>query len=236
VNPKSSSVLLSVTDLQGGYGDTQILRSVSFELGRGEVLGVLGRNGVGKSTLMKLLAGQLVPMHGSVTFNGFPLGKAAPHTRKGLGISYAPQEGVVFDSLTVNDNFTLHRHERGLEAYTDFFAEFPRVRERLPQSAGTLSGGEKKLVSFCRAMAERAPLTLLDEPTEGVQQENIDRMARLVAERRRAHGASFIIVEQNISFLLAVMDRIVVIDHGDLLLTGQAADFDRTRLEAALRV
>ena len=236
MTPTTSKAALSAIDLAGGYGDTKILRRISFELGHGEVLGVLGRNGVGKSTLMKLLAGHLPPMAGEMVFQGVPMGDAPAHARKRLGLAYAPQEGVVFDSLSVQDNLTLHRRERGVNAYAELLQEFPRVRERLPQSAGTLSGGEKKLVSFCRALADKAQVTILDEPTEGVQQENIDRMAKIVVDQRRIERASFVIVEQNITFLLAVIDRVIVLDHGDIVLSARAADVDRSRLEDALRV
>ena len=231
----ASDALLAVDALAGGYGDTRILRGVSFALGRGQVLGVLGRNGVGKTTLMRLLAGFLPAMAGSITFDGRTFAATKPHVRRRLGVAYAPQERCVFDNLRVDDNLTLHRARRGLEDYEGLFETFPRVRERLGLAAGHLSGGEKKLVSFCRALADRAPLTLLDEPSEGVQPANLERMAAVLRERCAA-GASFILVEQNISFLQSVMHGVMVLDHGDVVAAGPVGEFDRGRLEACLRV
>ena len=132
----------------------------------------------------------------------------------------------MFDQLSVQDNLTLHRPDRRLDAYEELFAAFPRIAERLRQPAGKLSGGEKKLVSFCRALAEASPLTLLDEPSEGVQQENLDHMIRLL-QRRRAAGAAFIIVEQNLNFLLATMQQVLVLDHGECVLAGAARQLSR---------
>jgi ABC-type branched-subunit amino acid transport system ATPase component len=229
------AALLELGGLAGGYGDTLILRPLSARLQPGEVLGVLGRNGVGKTTLMRLLTGSGRCFGGTLRFRGCDIAGLPPHARQRLGISYAPQEGVVFDALSVRENLTLHHGSRSLARYEALFEQFPRVRERLRQPAGVLSGGEKKLVSFCRALAEQAPLTLLDEPTEGVQHENIERMAAIVAQRAAA-GAGFIVVEQNLGFLLAVMSAGIVLDHGELVLAGRAAELDRPRLEAALQL
>lgn len=231
----SATPLLSIDQLAGGYGDTIVLRGISAAVQSGEVLGVLGRNGVGKSTLMRLLMGYLPSAGGAVVFDGADLRNMSPHARQRRGISHAPQERVVFDTLSVRDNLTLHRSDRSLDAYAALLDEFPRIAERLAQPAGVLSGGEKKLVSFCRVMAENAALTLMDEPTEGVQAENIDRMARCVAARA-AQGAAFVIVEQNLTFLQAVMHQILVLDHGEAVGAGPAEAFDRAALEAALHV
>jgi ABC-type branched-subunit amino acid transport system ATPase component len=227
--------LLAFDGLGGGYGDTVVLRGVGGAVGNGEVLGILGRNGVGKTTLLRLLMGYLAPVAGSVRWRGRPLGTMPTHARRRLGMSYAPQEGLVFDPLTVRENLTLHRADRTLAPYEALLAAFPRLAERLDQRAGTLSGGEKKLLSFCRAIADDAPLTLLDEPSEGVQQENLDRMGRFIRERR-ARGAAFVIVEQNLAFLLATMDHALVLDHGECVLSGRAADLPRSALEAHLAV
>ena len=186
-----AGALLRFDELRGGYGDTAVLRGISGAVAAGEVLGVLGRNGVGKTTLMRLLTGYIAPFAGQVRWRGDDIAALTPYRRQRAGISYAPQEGVVFDGLSVRDNLSLHRRRRDLDDYAPLFDHFPRVRERLAQPAGSLSGGEKKLVSFTRVMAERAPLTLLDEPSEGVQQEHIDRMAALIRaaprRRRRVH-------------------------------------------------
>ena len=217
--------LLAFDSLSGGYGDTIVLEDIAGAVHEGEVLGVLGRNGVGKTTLLRLLMGYLRPSAGTIRWRGEPIGHLPTHARRRGGISYAPQEGLVFDHLTVQENLTLHRDDRRLDVYSELFDEFPRVAERLRQPAGHLSGGEKK----------QAPLTLIDEPSEGVQQENLDRMIRLLRQRQ-AQGAAFIVVEQNLSFLTATMQQVLALDHGECVLAGAADGIERAALERCLMV
>lgn len=221
--------------LCGGYGDTQVLRGVSGEVCAGEVLGVIGRNGVGKTTLMRLLTGALRPMSGQVLWRGSDLTGWPGHRRQRAGIAYMPQERLVFDPLSVRDNLTLHRRDRSLAPMASLLDAFARVRDRLDLPAGRLSGGEKKLVAFTRVMTDAASVLLLDEPSEGVQQENIDLMAGLIDERRQA-GAAFIIVEQNLSLLLRVAQRVMVLDHGEMVHTGAGGADQREHMTQYLLV
>lgn len=213
-----------------GYGDTVVVRGVSGEVRPGHALAVVGRNGVGKSTLLKALAGQLQLTNGEIAWNGQALGDRPLHARLGLGIAFAPQENVVFGELTVADNLWLHLDDRNAERYEEVFKHFPLLQRRLNQRAGSLSGGERKLLSFARTMGLGAKLAMLDEPTEGVQPENIDRMASMV-NRRKASGDSFIIVEQNLEFVAAFADSVVVLDHGEVVLQGSFAVLGRERIE-----
>jgi ABC-type branched-subunit amino acid transport system ATPase component len=176
----SVAPLLSIENLTGGYGEIVIVTGLSLSLSQGQVLCVTGRNGVGKSTLVRLVTGALRPASGRVVFEGADLTFAPAHGRARQGMGYAPQEGVVFDTLSVAENLTLHHRDRSLDRYHDLFAMFPRLPDRLGQRAGTLSGGEKKILSFCRALAEDTRLVILDEPTEGVQPENIALMAEAI--------------------------------------------------------
>lgn len=230
-----SDALLQFDGLVCGYADAMVLRGVSGTVRPGRVLGVLGRNGVGKTTLMRALAGFLPLRRGTVTLAGRDLERMPPHRRLALGMAYAPQEDVVFGDLSVLENLWLHLDDRDADRYAACLQAFPRLVERMAQRAGSLSGGERKLLSFTRTLGLRAALSILDEPTEGVQPENIDRMVALV-RARKVRGDAFVIVEQNLEFLLAVADDLMAIDHGECLLKGDAAEFGREALEAHLMV
>jgi len=221
---------LVFNELVCGYGDTVVVRGVSGEVQTGHALAIVGRNGVGKSTLLKALAGQLPLTRGGIDWNGQALGDRPLHARLGLGIAFAPQENVVFGELTVADNLWLHLDDRNAERYAEAFGHFPLLQRRLGQRAGSLSGGERKLLSFARTMGLKAKLAMLDEPTEGVQPENIDRMAAMI-NRRKAGGDSFIIVEQNLEFVAAFADSVLVLDHGEVVLQGNFAALGRERIE-----
>ncbi|MGE0314123.1 MAG: ABC transporter ATP-binding protein [Lautropia sp.] len=221
--------------LAAGYGDTMVIRDVSGEAGAGRVLAILGRNGVGKSTLMKALAGFVPVSSGSVGWNGEDLSRVPAHARLAAGIAYAPQENVVFGELSVADNLWLHLHDRDPIRYEAALAAFPRLRERMRQRAGSLSGGERKLLSFTRTLGLRATLSLLDEPTEGVQPENIDRMVQLIVSAR-SRGLGFVIVEQNLGFVERIADEILVLDHGECVLSGPLHQWGREQLEKHLIV
>lgn len=222
-------------DIVAGYGDTMVLRGLSGEVRPGEVLGILGRNGVGKSTLMRALTGNIPLTRGEVTWKEASITRVPAHARRGLGISYAPQERLVFDALSVADNLTLGFSDRNLTRFDAALQTFPRIRERLKQQAGKLSGGEKKLLSFARVISERSALTLIDEPSEGVQQENLERIAALI-RRRTVEGASFIIVEQNITFLASIADHFLALDHGETVLRASAGEVTKENLEEVLVV
>jgi branched-chain amino acid transport system ATP-binding protein len=226
---------LEFENVIAGYGDTMVLRGISGALQQGQVLGVLGRNGVGKTTLMRALAGFIPLKEGEVRAHGANLALIPPQARLTAGIAYAPQEDTVFSDLSVGENLRLHLKTRDMSRYRPFFDAFPRLEERAMQRAGSLSGGERKLLSFTRTLGLHAPLSLLDEPTEGVQPENIARMSHLLLARRNA-GAAFVIVEQNLSFLLQVADAVLVLDHGERVASGAMSAFTREKLESHLVV
>jgi urea transport system ATP-binding protein len=231
----SASSRLVFEDLSGGYGGVDVVRGVSGAVAAGEVLCVIGRNGVGKSTLLKMLFGEVACRSGTVRFEGRAIEHVEPARRRGLGISYGPQERPVFDNLSVRDNLTLMREDRSLAAFEPLFARFPILQQRLGQHAGTLSGGEKKMLSLVRALAEAQPLCLLDEPSEGVQWENIVHMAALIGAAKAA-GTAFVVVEQNLAFAELIADRYLVIEQGRAVLAARSGEVGREQLLAYLHV
>jgi urea transport system ATP-binding protein len=230
-----STARLAFESVTGGYGSTTIVRALSGATNPGEALCVLGRNGVGKSTLMKLLFGYLPCIGGRVMVDGRPIQRLDPSARRRIGMSYCPQERPVFDDLSVRDNLTLMRRSRQLTSFRLYFERFPILERRLTQHAGTLSGGEKKILSFVRGLAEDQPIVLLDEPSEGVQWENILHMGASIAEKKAA-GTAFIIVEQNLAFAERIADRYLVMDQGRAMLEGSPASIDRSQILAHLHV
>jgi urea transport system ATP-binding protein len=231
----STATLFEIDHVSGGYGSGLVVRDVSLSVARGEVVCLLGRNGVGKSTLAKLACGFLNPESGAVRMAGVEITGQEPSDNFAAGLTYCPQERVVFDDLTVAENLTLMRDSRKLDDFDRYFQVFPRLSERKRQHAGTLSGGEKKLLSFVRGLAEKSAMVVIDEPTEGVQFEHVMRMADLIVERKREDTA-FLIVEQNLTLVERVADRIVIMDHGEVVYSGDAADVARGEILAYLTV
>jgi branched-chain amino acid transport system ATP-binding protein len=221
--------------ISGGYGSGLVVREVSISVGRGQAVCLLGRNGVGKSTLVKLACGFLRPASGAVRLEGREITGRSPSYNIGAGLAYCPQERVVFDDLTVAENLTLMRKNRKLDDFDPFFQVFPRLLERRRQHAGTLSGGEKKLLSFVRGLAEGGSMVVIDEPTEGVQFENVIRMADLIQSHKQA-GMSFLVVEQNLTLVERVADRIVIMDHGEIVHSSDAAQITREKILTYLTV
>ena len=226
---------LAFEAVAGGYGGAHVVRGISGAVASGEVLCVIGRNGVGKSTLLKLLTGQLRLASGRVRLDGRAIEHVEASRRRALGMAYCPQERPVFDDLSVRDNLTLLRADRRTARFEPYFARFPILARRLAQHAGTLAGGEKKILSFVRGLSEGAPLLLLDEPSEGVQWENILHMVELL-QAARSHGASFVVVEQNLAFAERIADRYLVVEQGRAALEGRRDEIDRARLLSHLHV
>ena len=229
-----TSSLLAIKNLSGGYGDLLVIRSVSLSVLSGRAISITGRNGVGKSTLMRLISGSLPCSSGELKFLGSNIVQSGGHKRFSTGMSYAPQENIVFDDLTVEENLTIHYRDSSLDRYNALFEKFPRLNERLAQRAGTLSGGEKKLLSFSRVIAEPTQLVLLDEPTEGVQSENMYLMGQVINEEK-SKGRGFLIVDQNLTFLEAFTDTIHLIDHGEQIFQTEGNKF-RTEIESLIAI
>ena len=217
------------TDVSGGYGAMTIVRRLSADVPQGCCLCILGRNGVGKTTLVKILSGHLACREGEINLGGRGVTDLSADRRRRVGLSYAMQERPVFDRLSVRDNLLLMLPPNSLGLYRAYFEAFPILERRLSQVAGTLSGGERKLLSFARAMAENGTVTILDEPSEGVQAENIEKMRDFILARKLA-GACLVVVEQNLELAETIADAFIVMDQGRSVLQGQAGEIRREAL------
>ena len=217
--PAALDDILTVQGLDAGYGRSQVLRDVSFTVPRRGAVAVLGRNGAGKTTLLKTLMGEITPMSGMIRFDGADCAGELTERRARRGLGYVPQERSVFASLTVRENLALglaaHGGKGGFDMALDFF---PKLAGRLSQQAGTLSGGERKMLAVSRAILGRPKLLLLDEPTEGVWIGVIEEIAERLTEL--AKEIALIVVEQHVELALRVADRACVMDRGTIALEG----------------
>jgi ABC-type branched-subunit amino acid transport system ATPase component len=217
---------LVIDALRGGYGESPVLRGVSFAVGPGEIFAILGKNGMGKTTLLKSVMGLLPQRSGSVAILGSDVTRWPPYRITRLGVSYVPQEKAIFQDLSVEGNLRLALREPGdYQERLDTVARwFPVLQARQGQRAGTLSGGEQKMLLIGRALLTRPRLVLVDEITEGLQPAMITKLEEVLAEERRAHGITIVLVEQNVGFALALADRYAVLKVGAVVETGRAAD------------
>jgi branched-chain amino acid transport system ATP-binding protein len=229
--------LLAISGLSAGYGRAVALSDIAFRLGEGEALAVLGRNGVGKTTLIDSIVGVTRRFAGSVTLAGRELATLAPEARAVLGIGWVPQERNIFRSLTVDENLTAVARP-GPWTTERVFELFPRLKDRGKQSGGSLSGGEQQMLAIGRALVTNPKLLLLDEPTEGlapiIVQELLRALHRLFREERMAG----IIVEQHAHKILPITDRAIVLDRGRLVFEASSAALlaDSAPLERYLAV
>lgn len=217
---------LAIEGLSGGYGETRVLHDVSLEVREGEIFALLGKNGMGKTTLLKTVIGLLPAKGGRVTLLGRDVTDLAPYRVTRLGVSYVPQEKSLFQDLTVEENLRLAlREDADYDARLDAVARwFPVLKARQGQRAGTLSGGEQKMLLIGRALLARPRLVLVDEITEGLQPAMITRLAEVLAEERRGSGLTVLLVEQNVRFALGLADRYAVLKLGTVVETGRTAD------------
>ncbi len=212
--------LLSVAGLQGGYGGAPVLLGCDLAVGRGEIVAVIGRNGVGKSTLMRMLIGLLTPSAGSIRFAGRDLTHEPAHRRARSGIGYIPQGRDVFPRLTVRENLLVAEAARsapGRPDYDRIYGFFPILAERARQSAGTLSGGQQQQLAIARAMVGEPELMLLDEPSEGIQPSIVKEIAGHVRRLNAEAAVTVLFVEQNLDLIVSLADRGFVMDKGRIV-------------------
>ena len=212
-------MMLKVTQLCAGYGRIPILNGISFALQEGEFVGVLGHNGMGKTTLLKALMGFLPATAGEVRFGGTEVTAMEPYDRARLGFGYVPQGREIFPQLTVYYNLRMGcTKERGSEQaiIAPILEDFPRLKPLLDRVGGALSGGEQQLLAIARCLCGKPRLVLLDEPTEGIQPSIIDEIVETLQRLRDNSGLTMILVEQNLDFIAALSQRILMIQKGTI--------------------
>ena len=222
--------MLDALDMHASYGRIPILNGVSLKVAAGEAIGVLGHNGMGKSTLLKTLMGMLPLTRGSMRFEGADIGREPTHRRARLGLAYVPQGREIFPFLTVAENLRMAtRDEAEVARVVD---EFAALKPLLGRQGGSLSGGQQQILAIARCMCARPKAILLDEPTEGIQPSIVDDIADLLLRMRAARGVALVVVEQRLEFIAALADRALVMQKGRVVKEIAAGGLrDRTALE-----
>jgi branched-chain amino acid transport system ATP-binding protein len=212
-------MMLDVQGLRTGYGRIPILNGIGFAVREGEFVGVLGHNGMGKTTLLRALMGFLPATGGRVQFAGTDVTAMEPYRRARLGFGYVPQGREIFPDLTVYDNLRMGCSKQGgleQDTISAVLEEFPRLKTLLDRVGGALSGGEQQLLAMARCLCGKPRLVLLDEPTEGIQPSIIDEIVETLQRLRAKSGLTMILVEQNLDFIAALSQRILIIQKGTI--------------------
>ena len=229
---------LELVNLTSGYGSSTVVHGVSLEIAPGEILALVGKNGMGKSSLLKTILAFLPAWDGAVRIDGRDVTRLAPFRKRALGLAYSPQEQALFQDLSVRDNLRLGlSDDRGFEAsLSDISGWFPVLTARLSQRAGTLSGGEQKMLIVARGLIAKPRLLLLDEVTEGLQPSVVDRLAEVLAATRRDRGTAMLVVEQHLAFVLGFADRFAVLKRGEVVDSGPVDADSAARIDEHMRL
>jgi amidase len=220
------TALLEIDGLTGGFGDVPILHGVTLSVGVGEIVGLLGHNGMGKSTLLRTVMGFLPATGGGIRHDGEDITKLASHARAQRGLGYVPQGRGIFPALTTRDNlrFAWSGENSEDEALAAILRDFPRLEALLDRQAGQLSGGEQQILALARCLISNPSLLLLDEPTEGIQPSIVEEIGHILARIRQERGIAMLVVEQNLDFLTNLCDRVLVFEKGEV--KGEVAKAD----------
>jgi branched-chain amino acid transport system ATP-binding protein len=213
---------LEVEGVHTYYGESHVLQGISLRVTPGEVLAILGRNGMGKTTLIRTIVGFTPPREGHVRYKDTEITRLPPFRMVHLGMALVPQGRRVFPSLSVRENLDVARRGAGRWNLEQVYALFPRLRERAANRANKLSGGEQQMLAIGRALMSNPDLLLMDEPTEGLAPLLVREVGRVIAELKR-NGLSILLVEQNLALALSVADRVHVLSRGQIVHTGTPA-------------
>ena len=217
--------LLEVVRLEAYYGKSHILHGVTFHVGEGEIVALLGRNGVGRSTTVKAIMGDVPPL-GSIRFRGEEIAGLKPHQTALKGLGYVPETRDIFPGLTVRQNLQLGEKAGkagGRWTMADMFRMFPQLEERADMRAGVLSGGEQQMLTICRTLMGDPGLVMIDEPTEGLSPMMVEHVGRLLKEIAR-RGVAILLIEQKLTIALKIAHRLYVMGHGEIVYEGTSAD------------
>jgi urea ABC transporter ATP-binding protein UrtE len=233
-------VILSTAGLASGYGGKPVLQGVDLEVREGEIVAVIGRNGVGKSTLMKALIGLLPTTSGDIIYKGRSIASLPAHSRARLGIGYVPQGRDVFPRMSVEENLKVGASISGGASAADYdrvYALLPILAERRRQRAGTMSGGQQQQLAIGRVLVGSPGLILLDEPSEGIQPSIVEEIGRTMVELNRRGGVTVVFVEQNVDLIRAMAQRCYVMDKGRIVEEAAPEDLnDRAVIRRYLSV
>ena len=229
--------MLSISALDVYYGESHVIRDVSFELKDGETVAIMGRNGMGKSTLLKALIGMLKPRAGQVSFNGRELSQAETYERVAAGMGFVPQGRMIFPYLTVEENILT-----GMETVEDktipqyVYDVFPVLKEMRRRKGGNLSGGQQQQLAIARALVSNPKLLILDEPTEGIQPSIIKDIAKALNRLKVERGFSLLVSEQVLSFAMDIADRFLIIEKGQFVYEDTRERVDPGRIHGYLTI
>jgi branched-chain amino acid transport system ATP-binding protein len=217
--------MLEVDDLHAYYGKSHILQGVTFRVGDGEIVSLLGRNGAGRSTAVKTIMGQVTPV-GSIRFRGARIDGLPAHVIARRGLGYVPEDRDIFPALTVRENLLLgmkSAHATGRWSLDDVWTLFPMLRERIDAPGGVLSGGEQQMLTICRTLMGDPDIIMVDEPTEGLAPLLVERVRDLLLQIA-ARGVAILLIEQKLTIALAISHRLYVMGQGRIVFEGSARD------------